>query len=106
MVFEQYTVVTSDDLGKFEDRINQLLADGWVLQGGVAMCPMKQCSESCLHMQWSQAMALPSRHVPAVGLQEEALPLPRATGHRRRCEPPAPELKRQGPAWTPPVVGL
>lgn len=31
MVFEQYTVVTSDDLGKFEDRINQLLGEGWVL---------------------------------------------------------------------------
>lgn len=56
------------------------------------MYPMKQCSESCLHMQWSQAMALPSRHVPAVGLQEEALPLPRAAGQRRRCDPPISEL--------------
>ena len=92
MGFEQYTVVTSDDLGKFEDRINQLLGEGWVLQGGVATCPVKQCSESCLHMQWSQAMALPSRHVPAVSHQEEALPLPRARGQRRKSEPPASEL--------------
>ena len=92
MVFEQYTVVTSDDLGKFEDRINQLLSEGWVLQGGVAMYPLKQCSEDCLHMQWSQAMVLPCRHVPRVGLQEEALPLPRAMGQRRKCEPPEPEL--------------
>jgi hypothetical protein len=92
MGFEQYTVVTSDDLGKFEDRINQLLGEGWVLQGGVAMCPVKQCSESCLHMQWSQAMALPSRHVPAVGLEEEALPLPLAMGQRRKFEPPTSEL--------------
>ena len=92
MVFEQYTVVTSDDLGKFEDRVNQLLSEGWVLQGGVSVSPMKQYSESCLHMQWSQAMALPSRPVPPVELQEEALPLPRATGQRRRSEPPTPEL--------------
>ncbi|RYD65408.1 MAG: DUF1737 domain-containing protein [Verrucomicrobiaceae bacterium] len=92
MTFEQYTVITSDDLGKFEDRINELLGEGWVLQGGVAMCPMKQGSDSCLHMQWSQAMALPSRSVPAVGLQqEEAIPLPRAMG-RRRTEPPVEEL--------------
>ena len=92
MAFEQYTVVTSDDLGKFEDRVNLLLAEGWVLQGGVAVSPMKQCSEACLHMQWSQAMALPSRHVPVVGLQEETLPLPRTAGQRRRSEPPATEL--------------
>jgi hypothetical protein len=92
MVFEQYTVITSDDLGKFEDRINELLGEGWVLQGGVAMCPMKQDSDPCLHMQWSQAMALPSRNVPSVGLQEEeAIPLHRTTG-RRRTEPPAEEL--------------
>ena len=92
MVFEQYTVITSDDLGKFEDRINELLGEGWVLQGGVAMCPMKQRSDSCLHMQWSQAMALPSRSVPTVELQqEEAIPLPRKTG-RRRTEPPVEEL--------------
>jgi len=92
MAFEQYTVVTSDDLGKFEDRVNQLLSEGWVLQGGVAVNTMKQCSENCLHMQWSQAMALPSRQVPAVDLQEEALPLPRTAGKRRRSEPPASEL--------------
>jgi len=91
MGFEQYTVVTSDDLGKFEDRINQLLGEGWVPQGGVAVCPMKQYSESCLHMQWSQAMALPSRHVPPVDLEEEALPLPRSSG-RRKSEPPAAEM--------------
>lgn len=92
MAFEQYTVITSDDLGKFEDRINELLGEGWVLQGGVAMCPMKPGADSCLHMQWSQAMALPSRNVPSVGLeQEEAIPLPRAIG-RRRTEPPVEEL--------------
>ena len=92
MAYEQYTVVTSDDLGKFEDRVNQLLSEGWVLQGGVAVSPMKQCSETCVHMQWSQAMALPSRHVSPVNPEEEALPLPRVAGQRRRCEPPVPEL--------------
>jgi hypothetical protein len=92
MGLEQYTVVTSDDLGKFEDRVNQLLSEGWILQGGVAVSPMKQLSESCLHMQWSQAMALPSRHVASVDIQEEALPLPRAPGQRRKTEPPAQEL--------------
>lgn len=92
MIFEQYTVITSDDLGKFEDRINELLGEGWVLQGGVAMCPMKQGSDSCLHMQWSQAMALPSRSVPAVELeQEEAIPSTH-TSSRRRTEPPLEEL--------------
>jgi hypothetical protein len=92
MVLEQYTVVTSDDLGKFEDRVNQLLSEGWVLQGGVAASPMKQLTESCLRMQWSQAMALPSRHVVPVEVQEETLPLPSAAGQRRKSEPPAPEL--------------
>lgn len=92
MVFEQYTVVTSDDLGKFEDRINLLLSEGWILQGGVAMCPMAGCTESCVHMQWSQAMALPSRAVPAASLQEEALPLPRTAGQRRKADsPPSPD---------------
>lgn len=92
MIFEQYTVITSDDLGKFEDRINELLGEGWVLQGGVAMCPVKQDSASCLRMQWSQAMSLPSRSVPAISLQEEeTIPLPHAAS-RRRTEPPAEEL--------------
>jgi hypothetical protein len=85
-------VVTSDDLGKFEDRVNQLLSEGWVLQGGVAVNAMKQLSEGCLHMQWSQAMALPTRHVPSVGLEEEALPLPRTAVQRGRSEPPTAEL--------------
>ncbi|MEK7952387.1 DUF1737 domain-containing protein [Luteolibacter soli] len=92
MGFEQYTVVTSDDLGKFEDRINDLLSEGWVLQGGVAMCPMKQDSASCVRMQWSQAMALPSRQVPVVDLEEEALPLPRSAGKSRKLDPPPAEL--------------
>lgn len=92
MIFEQYTVITSDDLGKFEDRINELLGEGWVLQGGVAMCPVKQGSDSCLHMQWSQAMALPSRSVAAVELeQEEAIPSTH-TSTRGRMEPPLEEL--------------
>ena len=93
MAFEQYTVITSDDLGKFEDRINELLGEGWALQGGVAMTPMKPGADSSLHMQWSQAMVLPSRNVPTVGMeQEEAIPLPRTTG-RRRKEPPLEELQ-------------
>ncbi|MCW1924747.1 DUF1737 domain-containing protein [Luteolibacter arcticus] len=92
IVFEQYTVVTSDDLGKFEDRINQLLSEGWALQGGVAVCPMTQSSESCIHMQWSQAMALPSRNVPAVSLQEEEFPLPRSAELHRIGELPSADL--------------
>jgi len=92
MIFEQYTVITSDDLGKFEDRINELLGEGWVLQGGVAMCPMKQGSDSCLHMQWSQAMALPTRSVASADLQEEEAIPSTHTMARRRTEPPAEEL--------------
>lgn len=91
MVFEQYTVVTSDDLGKFEDRINELLSEGWVPQGGVAVCRMAQSSEACIRMQWSQAMALPTRNVAAADLEEESFPLPHATGHRQ-TEAPAAEF--------------
>ncbi|WP_425503681.1 DUF1737 domain-containing protein [Luteolibacter flavescens] len=97
MVFEQYTVVTSDDLGKFEDRVNQLLGEGWVLKGGVAVCPTTPASDSthapdsCVRLQWSQAMALPSRHVPSA-LQEEAMPLPHAAEDWRKGEPPLSEL--------------
>ena len=46
MGFEQYTVVTSDDLGKFEERINELLGEGWVLQGGVAMLVSRSSATS------------------------------------------------------------
>ena len=65
---------------------------------GVAVNAMKQLSEGCLHMQWSQAMALPTRHVPSVGLEEEALPLPRTAVQRGRSEPPAADPEGEGGA--------
>jgi hypothetical protein len=78
MLAAQYTVVTSDDLGKFEDRINLLLEEGWILQGGVATSPLPEMTVSCLHVQWSQAMVLPSRPMPEASAGEETLELPHA----------------------------
>lgn len=59
MNLTKYTVVTSDDFGKFEDRVNQLLGDGWQIQGGVASCTLPDTGNGILHVQWSQALILP-----------------------------------------------
>ncbi|WP_193212139.1 DUF1737 domain-containing protein [Luteolibacter marinus] len=68
----QYTVVTSDDFGKFEDRVNQLLGKGWRLQGGVATAALPDSGERMLHVQWSQAMILPSSSAVLEVLSGEA----------------------------------
>ena len=60
MDLTKYTVVTSDDFGKFEDRVNQLLSDGWKLQGGVATSALPDTGAKVLHVQWSQALFLPA----------------------------------------------
>jgi hypothetical protein len=60
MNLTKYTVVTSDDFGKFEDRVNQLLSEGWQLQGGVASAPLPDSGNGVLHVQWSQALVLPA----------------------------------------------
>ncbi len=56
-----YTVVTSDDFGKFEDRVNQLLGEGWKLQGGVATTALPDTDAGLTHVQWSQALVLPAK---------------------------------------------
>lgn len=61
MDLTKYTVVTSDDFGKFEDRVNQLLGEGWKLQGGVAAAALPDTDAGLIHVQWSQALVLPVR---------------------------------------------
>jgi len=76
MDYTKYTVVTSDDFGKFEDRVNQLLAEGWKLQGGVATSAFPDTGERVLHVQWSQALLLPTSASALEAVEEfsEALP--------------------------------
>ncbi len=77
MNFTKYTVVTSDDFGKFEDRVNQLLGDGWKLQGGVATAAFPGNGDRLLHVQWSQALTLPAAATALEALESMAEPLPR-----------------------------
>ena len=70
----KYTVVTSDDFGKFEDRVNELLEEGWQLQGGVSTSILSAGDR--LHIQFSQALILTATGPAAQMALEEALPLP------------------------------
>ena len=76
MNLTKYTVVTSDDFGKFEDRVNQLLSDGWLIQGGVASSTLPGSTSGLVHVQWSQALILPAgaAMMEAEDELEEALP--------------------------------
>ncbi len=76
MNLTKYTVVTSDDFGKFEDRVNQLLGDGWELQGGVSTSALPDTRGNVLHVQWSQALILPAGAAALEAVEEVALPLP------------------------------
>ncbi|WP_035613044.1 DUF1737 domain-containing protein [Haloferula sp. BvORR071] len=76
MNLTKYTVVTSDDFGKFEDRVNQLLGDGWQLQGGVSTAALPDSDGSLVHVQWSQALILPAGASALEMVEEMALPLP------------------------------
>ena len=77
MNLTKYTVVTSDDFGKFEDRVNQLLGEGWQLQGGVASSPLPDSGNGVLHVQWSQALVLPPGAAVLEAGEEFAEALPR-----------------------------
>lgn len=77
MNLTKYTVVTSDDFGKFEDRVNQLLGDGWQIQGGVASCTLPDTGNGILHVQWSQALILPASAATLEAEAEEAELLPK-----------------------------
>jgi hypothetical protein len=77
MNLTKYTVVTSDDFGKFEDRVNQLLGEGWQLQGGVASVPLPDSGDGVLHLQWSQALILPAGAAVLEAEEEFAEALPR-----------------------------
>lgn len=70
MDLTKYTVVTSDDFGVFEDRVNQLIGDGWKLQGGVTGTALPDTKAGLVHVQWSQALVLPAR-AAALEVQEE-----------------------------------
>lgn len=70
----KYTVVTSDDFGKFEDRVNELLEEGWLLQGGVSTSIL--ASDDRLHIQFSQALTFSGSPAAERELMEEAMPLP------------------------------
>lgn len=78
MDLTKYTVVTSDDFGKFEDRVNQLIGDGWKLQGGVTGTALPDTDAGLVHVQWSQAMVLPARAVAGQAEEAMAEPLPLA----------------------------
>jgi len=71
----KYTVVTSDDFGKFEDRVNELLEEGWQLQGGVATSILSS-EDRLQHIQFSQALSLSGTGSSARQTLEEELPLP------------------------------
>ena len=76
MDLTKYTVVTSDDFGKFEDRVNQLLGDGWKLQGGVATSARPDTAARMLHVQWSQALVFPGGQVGRATAEEFEEPVP------------------------------
>ena len=102
MNFTKYKVVTSDDFGKFEDRVNQLLGDGWQLQGGVSTSALPDSNGSLVHVQWSQALVLPqcSASLEAIEEAEEPGPLDLESNvlphERSGSEPAASDLAWQG----------
>lgn len=102
MNLTKYTVVTSDDFGKFEDRVNQLLGDGWELQGGVSTSALPDSQGNVIHVQWSQALILPAGASALEAVAEMALPLPeelesiRPTIERPGTEPAARRRLRRG----------
>jgi hypothetical protein len=77
MNLTKYTVVTSDDFGKFEDRVNQLLSEGWTIQGGVSSAALPDSGNGMLHVQWSQALILPAGAAVLEAEEELAEALPR-----------------------------
>ena len=76
MNLTKYTVVTSDDFGKFEDRVNQLLGDGWQIQGGVSSSTLPDSNSGMLHVQWSQALILPANAAVLEAEEEMSEPMP------------------------------
>lgn len=76
MDLTKYTVVTSDDFGVFEDRVNQLIGEGWKLQGGVTGTALPDTKAGLVHVQWSQAMVLPARAAALEAMQALENPLP------------------------------
>jgi len=102
MNLTKYTVVTSDDFGKFEDRVNQLLGDGWQLQGGVSTSALPDSNGSLVHVQWSQALLLPQGAAALEAIEEAEQPLPfdlESIGtplERRGGEPAASKRRRRG----------
>ena len=102
MNFTKYTVVTSDDFGKFEDRVNQLVGDGWQLQGGVSTSALPDSNGSLVHVQWSQALVLPQGGAALEAIEEAEEPLPfdlesiDLPHERSGSEPAASDLAWQG----------
>ena len=92
MDLTNYTVVTSDDLGKFEDRVNQLVGEGWKLQGGVAAAALPDTDAGLTHVQWSQALVLPVRAAAGGVAAAHMEPYPAAEGGD--LEPPLLDLER------------
>jgi hypothetical protein len=76
MDLTKYTVVTSDDFGVFEDRVNQLIGDGWKLQGGVTGTALPDTEAGLVHVQWSQALVLPTRSTALEAVEAFEAPLP------------------------------
>lgn len=76
MDLTKYTVVTSDDFGVFEDRVNQLIAEGWRLQGGVTGTALPDTKAGLVHVQWSQALVLPARAAAFEAKEEMEQPVP------------------------------
>lgn len=72
----KYTVVTSDDFGKFEDRVNELLEEGWQLQGGVTTAILSSAEDCVQHIQFSQALIFSGNQMSAHALKEEEMTLP------------------------------
>jgi hypothetical protein len=76
MNLTKYTVVTSDDFGKFEDRVNQLLGEGWQIQGGVSSSTLPDSNSGLIHVQWSQALILPANAALIEAEEELSEPVP------------------------------
>jgi hypothetical protein len=56
--------------------VNQLIGEGWRLQGGVTGTALPDTKAGLVHVQWSQAMVLPARvaALEAAVALEQALP--------------------------------
>jgi len=102
MDLTKYTVVTSDDFGVFEDRVNQLLGEGWKLQGGVTGTALPDTKAGLVHVQWSQAMVLPARAagLEAVEALEEPMPLDLESEPEARMLPDAGRAAQGGGSIT------